>query len=66
MPRSIHDLAQNIAQLYPLRDKRLDKRYRIVDELAGTTELEEITGKPRYVSTQELQNQQFWELGLAC
>lgn len=65
MPISTHDIAREIAQLYPLRDKRAGKRYRIVDELAGTTELEEINGRPRYVATRELNNRQIWDLDLA-
>lgn len=36
------ELAQQIEQLYPLKDKKVGKRYRVVSELAGMTELEEI------------------------
>ena len=41
---TLTELAQQIAQLYPLQDKRVGKRYRVVGELAGMTELEEING----------------------
>lgn len=65
MPTSTHELAREIAQLYPLRDKKVGQRYRIVDELAGTTELEGINGQPRYVATRDLNNRQIWDLDLA-
>ena len=45
---TLTELAQQIAKLYPLKDKRVGKRYRVVGELAGMTELEEINGEPRY------------------
>jgi len=65
MPTFTTDLARQIAQLYPLQDKKAGKRYRIVDELAGTTELEETTGRPRYVPTRVLEDRQLWDLDWA-
>ena len=44
---TLTELAQQIAALYPLQDKTAGKRYRIVSQLAGMTELEEIGGMPR-------------------
>ena len=32
---TLTELAQQIAKLYPLKDKRVGKRYRVVGELAG-------------------------------
>lgn len=61
MPNLHSDLAREIAQLYPLRDKKAGKRYRIVDELGGTTELEELSGQPRYVPTRSLKDAQLWD-----
>ena len=40
---TLTELAQQIAKLYPLKDKRVGKRYRVVGELAGMTELERST-----------------------
>ena len=48
--------------MYPLQDKRVGKRYRVVGELAGMTELEEINGEPRYIQTMALKNKQLWDL----
>src|SRR5690606_13928827 len=59
---TLTELAQQIAQLYPLQDKRVGKRYRVVGELAGMTELEEINGEPRYIQTLALRDRQRWEL----
>ena len=59
---TLTELAQQIAQLYPLQDKRVGKRYRVVYELAGMTELEEIDGSPRYIQTLALKNKQLWEI----
>ncbi len=59
---TLTELAQQIAQLYPLRDKRVGKRYRVVGELAGMTELEEINGEPRYIQTLALKDRQRWDL----
>ncbi|MNN13593.1 hypothetical protein D3C81_1266300 [compost metagenome] len=59
---TLTELAQQIALLYPLRDKAAGKRYRIVNELAGLTELEEIGGKPRYIPTRALQDRKIWDL----
>lgn len=55
------DLSLHIARLYPLRDKKDGIRYRIVDELGGTTELEATNGQPRYVPTRALENPQLWD-----
>ncbi|CAM5548138.1 hypothetical protein SSTU70S_04245 [Stutzerimonas stutzeri] len=46
-----------------MQDKRAGKRYRVVGELAGMTELEEIDGEPRYVQTLALKNKQLWVSG---
>ncbi|QUE77144.1 hypothetical protein [Stutzerimonas stutzeri] len=61
---TLTELAQQIAQLYPLQDKRVGKRYRVVGELAGMTELEEINGEPRYIQTMVLKNKQLWDLAV--
>ena len=61
---TLTELAQQIAQLYPLQDKRVGKRYRVVGELAGMTELEEINGEPRYIQTMALKNTQLWDLAV--
>ena len=55
-------LSEQINRLYPLKDKHRGIRYRVVDELGGTTELEAIGGQPRYVSTRTLQDQTLWSL----
>ncbi|MFC0711454.1 hypothetical protein [Azorhizophilus paspali] len=57
---TLTELVEQIAQLYPLEDKRVGKRYRVVDELAGMTELEEVGGAPRYIRTAELQDRRLW------
>ncbi|AJE22488.1 hypothetical protein E0E54_02075 [Azotobacter chroococcum] len=57
---TLTELVQQIAQLYPLEDKRVGKRYRVVDELAGMTELEEVGGAPRYIRTAELKDRRLW------
>ena len=59
------ELAQQIEQLYPLKDNKVGKRYRVVSELAGMTELEEIGGAPRYVSTAELKDRGRWDHAVA-
>ncbi|MBV2133780.1 hypothetical protein KRX52_13445 [Pseudomonas sp. MAP12] len=59
---TLTELAQQIALLYPLKDKTAGKRYRIVNELAGLTELEEIGGKPRYIPTRVLRDSRLWDL----
>ncbi len=61
---TLTELAQQIAQLYPLTHKKDGKRYRVVGELAGLTELEEISGAPRYIQTRALQDRQLWDI--AC
>ncbi len=55
------ELAELISRLYPLHDKQRDKRYRVIGELAGTTELEEMSGQPRYVQTRALRDQTIWQ-----
>ncbi len=55
-------LSEQINRLYPLVDAIKGIRYRIVDQLAGTTELEAISGAPRYVPTHTLQDQNLWRL----
>lgn len=59
---TLTELAKHIAELYPLKDKAGGKRYRIVNQLAGLTELEEVSGKPRYVPTHALQDRAVWDL----
>ncbi len=59
---TLTELAKQIAELYPLRDKTAGKRYRIVNQLAGLTELEEVGGRPRYVPTRVLQDDTLWDL----
>ena len=59
---TLTELAQQIALLYPLRDKKAGKRYRIVSELAGLTELEELGGQPRYIPTRALKDRNLWDL----
>lgn len=59
---TLAEIAEQIQFLYPLEDKRLGMRYRIVDQLAGTTELEAINGTPRYVPTRALKNPELWHL----
>lgn len=61
---TLTELAQHIAQLYPLQDKKAGKRYRVVGELAGMTELEALDGEPRYIQTRALKDKQVWDL--AC
>ena len=61
---TLTELAQQIAQLYPLQDKRVGKRYRVVGELAGMTELEEINGEPRYIQTLDLKDRQRWDIAV--
>lgn len=56
------ELAQHIAQLYPLTDKSAGRRYRIVDQMAGLTELEDISGRPRYVASRQLRDRSRWEM----
>lgn len=57
---TLTELAEQISQLYPLEDTRHGIRYRIVDQLAGTTELEAIDGESRYVNTHSLSDQRLW------
>lgn len=59
---TLTELARQIAELYPLKDKAAGKRYRIVSELAGLTELEELGGKPRYIPTRALKDHSIWDL----
>lgn len=59
---TISELAEQISNLYPLEDTRLGIRYRVVDQLGGTTELEAICGQPRYVATRVLHDQRLWKL----
>lgn len=58
---SITELARLVVELYPLRDKQAGKRYRVVRELAGLTELEEVCGRPRYVQSASLRDSSLWE-----
>ncbi|MGE4405482.1 hypothetical protein [Pseudomonas sp.] len=61
---TLTELAQHIAKLYPLQDKRVGKRYRVVGELAGMTELEEINGEPRYIQTLALKDKRVWDIAV--
>lgn len=61
---TLTELAKQIAKLYPLKDKRVGKRYRVVGELAGMTELEEINGEPRYIRTLALKDRQVWDIAV--
>lgn len=54
------ELAQQIAQLYPLTDRSAGRRYRIVSQLAGLTELEDTSGRPRYVASRQLRDSSRW------
>ena len=57
---TLSELAEQICLLYPLEDTRDGNRYRIIDQLGGTTELETIDGESHYVSTRTLQDQNLW------
>ncbi len=57
---TLNELAEQICLLYPLENTRDGIRYRIIDQLGGTTELEAIDGESRYVSTRTLQDQDLW------
>ncbi|MBB3101940.1 hypothetical protein [Azomonas macrocytogenes] len=59
---TLTELAEQIAKLYPLHDKKADKRYRVVGELAGMTELEGTNGEPRYIQTHVLKDKKVWHL----
>ena len=59
---TLDKLAEQIKRLYPLEDALQGIRYRIVDQLGGTTEHEAIRGERRYVSTRSLQDQRFSRL----
>ncbi len=57
---TLSELAEQICLLYPLEDTCYGIRYRVVDQLAGTTELEAINGEARYVATRTLSDQRLW------
>ena len=59
---TLTELATQIAELYPLKDKTAGKRYRILNQLAGLTELEEVSGQPRYIPTHTLKDQRLWDM----
>ena len=59
---TLNELAEQITHLYPIEDKRQGIRYRIVDQLGGTTELEAIDGESRYVATRTLTDRNLWRL----
>ncbi|MCM2331199.1 MAG: hypothetical protein NDI70_07890 [Pseudomonas sagittaria] len=59
---TLTELAAQIAELYPLKDKTAGKRYRIVNQLAGLTELEEVSGQPRYIATHTLKDERLWDM----
>ncbi|WBE25788.1 hypothetical protein [Denitrificimonas caeni] len=58
---TLSELAEQISRLYPLEDTRCGVRYRVVNQLAGTTELEAVNGQPRYVPTHILQDKFIWK-----
>lgn len=58
---TLSELAEQITHLYPIEDKRHGIRYRIVDQLGGTTELEAVDGESRYVPTRTLDDQNLWQ-----
>lgn len=47
---TLNELAEQISRLFPLEDTRYGIRYRIVDQLGGTTELEAVTLANRAMS----------------
>ncbi len=57
---TLNELAEQITRLYPIEDTRHGVRYRIVDQLGGTTELEAVDGESRYVATRILEDQNLW------
>lgn len=59
---TLTELAHHIARLYPLTDKSAGRRYRVVNQLAGLTELEDTSGRPRYVASRQLQDRSRWEM----
>lgn len=59
---TLTELAQHIARLYPLTEKSAGRRYRVVNQLAGLTELEDTSGRPRYVASRQLQDRSRWEM----
>ncbi|HTN29855.1 MAG TPA: hypothetical protein VL178_03340 [Pseudomonas sp.] len=59
---TLTELAQHISQLYPLTDKSAGRRYRIVNQLAGLTELEDTSGRPRYIASWQLRDRSRWEM----
>lgn len=59
---TMNSLSDHIRRLYPLEDIVRGVRYRIVDQLAGTTELEAIGGQPRYIPTRALDDKRQWKL----
>ncbi len=59
---TLNELAEQISLLYPIEDQVHGIRYRIVDQLGGTTELEAIDGESRYIPTHSLEDQSLWRL----
>lgn len=59
---TLNEIARQICERYPLIDVMAGQRYRIVDELAGLTELEAANGEPRYVATDSLEDSSRWQL----
>ena len=59
---TLNELAEQISLIYPIEDQLQGIRYRIVDQLGGTTELEAIDGESRYVATRTLNDQSLWRL----
>lgn len=58
---TLNELAEQIDRLYPLKDIHRGTRYRVVNQLAGTTELEAVNGQPRYVPTHTLHDRTLWK-----
>ena len=59
---TLTEIARQICERYPLIDLAAGQRYRIVDELAGLTELEAANGDARYVATQSLEDDSRWQV----
>ena len=57
---TLTEVARLIAENYPLLDLKAGQRYRIVDQLAGLTELEAANGEARYVLTRNLDDNNRW------
>lgn len=50
-----------INKLFPVHNKITRKSYRMVMEVGGLVELEEISGRAHYVNRADLDNSDVWE-----